>query len=169
MPNSPICARCGCEIAAGTGWTSGPPAHRFEPQCVSALLAKVRAQDLCNVCGGTGKLLDDTRCGICSGSGRGTEEKVGLRVTVYDLQAKVREMEHIVVQCDKFIQWGNEASDALREMRSAYERRIRSDCHTAEQLALKPWECTEYLGATKALNDKPNWFIDVPLPKEPTP
>jgi hypothetical protein len=37
----------------------------------------------------------------------------------------------------------------LMEMMQAYERRIRSDCTTPEQLAAKPWECAEYVSASR--------------------
>lgn len=42
-------------------------------------------------------------------------------------------------------------SEALRQMMLAYERRIRSDCSTPEQLAAKPWECGEFIYAQRAL------------------
>jgi hypothetical protein len=39
----------------------------------------------------------------------------------------------------------------LMEMMKAYERRIRSDCTTQEQLDAKPWECSEYITAARYL------------------
>lgn len=39
----------------------------------------------------------------------------------------------------------------LMEMMQAYERRIRSDCNSPEQLAAKPWECSEYIRAERFL------------------
>ena len=41
----------------------------------------------------------------------------------------------------------------LMEMMKAYERRIRTDCTTQEQLDKRPWECSEYLVAAKFLRD----------------
>jgi hypothetical protein len=40
---------------------------------------------------------------------------------------------------------------ALDLMMGAYERRIRSDCTTQEQLDAKPWECAEYNNAAAAV------------------
>lgn len=37
----------------------------------------------------------------------------------------------------------------LMEMMQAYERRVRSDCTTPEQIAAKPWECAEYIKASR--------------------
>ena len=39
----------------------------------------------------------------------------------------------------------------LMEMMQAYERRVRSDCRTPEELAKRPWECREYLAADEFL------------------
>lgn len=39
----------------------------------------------------------------------------------------------------------------IMELMQAYERRIRSDCATPEQLASKPWECAEYIKAERFL------------------
>jgi hypothetical protein len=40
---------------------------------------------------------------------------------------------------------------ALMEIMKAYERRIRSDCTTQEQLDKRPWECAEYIAASDYL------------------
>lgn len=40
---------------------------------------------------------------------------------------------------------------ALDLMMGAYERRIRSDCQTREQLDAKPWECAEWHNAEGAV------------------
>jgi hypothetical protein len=40
---------------------------------------------------------------------------------------------------------------ALDLMMGAYERRIRSDCQTQEQLAARPWECVEWRNAEGAI------------------
>ena len=37
----------------------------------------------------------------------------------------------------------------LMLMMQAYERRIRSDCTTQEQLDKRPWECAEYVESAK--------------------
>lgn len=39
----------------------------------------------------------------------------------------------------------------LAEMMQAYERRIRSDCTSQEQLDKRPWECAEYRAASEYL------------------
>lgn len=39
----------------------------------------------------------------------------------------------------------------IMELMQAYERRIRSDCTTPEQLAANPWECAEYIKAERFL------------------
>ena len=39
----------------------------------------------------------------------------------------------------------------LRALMLAYERRIRSDCTTSEELAKEPWRCAEYVAAEDAL------------------
>lgn len=44
---------------------------------------------------------------------------------------------------------------ALMEMMRAYERRIRSDCRTQEEIDKRPWECREYLYAADVL--KKGW------------
>lgn len=40
---------------------------------------------------------------------------------------------------------------ALKGMMAAYERRIRSDCKTPEDLEKEPWRCAEYIAAAEAL------------------
>lgn len=35
----------------------------------------------------------------------------------------------------------------LMEMMQAYERRVRSDCKTPEEIEKRPWECSEYIKA----------------------
>lgn len=40
---------------------------------------------------------------------------------------------------------------ALDLMMGAYERRIRSDCKTPEQLEARPWECAEWRNAQDAI------------------
>ena len=42
-------------------------------------------------------------------------------------------------------------SEALRRALLCYERRIRSDCSTPEQLAAKPWECDDYIFGVRVL------------------
>ena len=44
--------------------------------------------------------------------------------------------------------------NALRGMMIAYERRIRSECKSAEDLAKEPWRCAEYVAAEQALKLK---------------
>ena len=39
----------------------------------------------------------------------------------------------------------------LAEMMQAYERRIRSDCTSQEQIDKRPWECAEYVAAADYL------------------
>lgn len=39
----------------------------------------------------------------------------------------------------------------LMEMMKAYERRIRSDCKTQEEIDKRPWECAEYVAAAAYL------------------
>lgn len=46
---------------------------------------------------------------------------------------------------------GERGCFVLMEMMKAYERRIRSDCTTQEQIDKKPWECAEYLAAADYL------------------
>ena len=43
------------------------------------------------------------------------------------------------------------ACHTIMELMQAYERRIRSDCTTPEQLAAKPWECAEYIRGARYL------------------
>lgn len=49
---------------------------------------------------------------------------------------------------------GTEGRKALRDLMAAYERRVRSDCKTPEDLAKEPWRCAEYIAAEKALGMK---------------
>jgi len=39
----------------------------------------------------------------------------------------------------------------LMRMMQAYERRVRSDCKTPEELEKRPWECAEYIEAANLL------------------
>jgi len=39
----------------------------------------------------------------------------------------------------------------LAEMMQAYERRIRSDCKSPDELGKRPWECAEYIAASSYL------------------
>ena len=60
----------------------------------------------------------------------------------------------------------------LMEMMQAYERRVRSDCTTPEQIAAKPWECMEYLRAAEYLrcihsSNPPDVTGNCPLCGEP--
>lgn len=55
--------------------------------------------------------------------------------------------------------WCNTAGSALNELMDAYERRIRSDCHSQEDLDKQPWRCSEYLQAMRALLSKPVPFV----------
>ena len=50
----------------------------------------------------------------------------------------------------------------LMEMMQAYERRVRSDCRTPEELAKRPWECREYLAADEFL--RATWPAASPPP-----
>lgn len=52
----------------------------------------------------------------------------------------------------------------LMLMMQAYERRVRSDCTTPEQISARPWECAEYVEASRYLRKV--WPIDAAL-KEP--
>lgn len=67
--------------------------------------------------------------------------------------------DHLINESGKFFDWGNAASVAMKNLLDAYERRIRSLC-TPEQLEKKPWECAEFIDATRILDAKPNWVID---------
>jgi hypothetical protein len=69
----------------------------------------------------------------------------------------------LIDEAGKFFDWGNAAGVALKAMLDAYERRIRTDC-TPEQLALKPWECMEFIEARRVLDAKPNWVFTVDVP-----
>lgn len=51
----------------------------------------------------------------------------------------------------------------LMALMQAYERRVRSDCTTPEQIAAKPWECAEYRAAADFLRN--TW----PRATDPTP
>lgn len=43
---------------------------------------------------------------------------------------------------------------ALREMMDAYERRVRSDCTTPQQLQGQPWRCREFIVAEELLKGR---------------
>jgi hypothetical protein len=44
----------------------------------------------------------------------------------------------------------------LMRMMQAYERRVRSDCTTQEQIDKRPWECAEYVEAAALLRRHSN-------------
>jgi hypothetical protein len=69
--------------------------------------------------------------------------------------------EWLLNTSDKFAAWCNDSGDALRELMSAYERRVRSAC-TADDIAKKPWECAEYIEAQRVLDRKPVWEVVIP-------
>ena len=59
----------------------------------------------------------------------------------------------------------NPASDrgcyVIMELMQAYERRVRSDCTTQEQIDKRPWECAEYIKAADYL--RAVWHPHEPL------
>lgn len=73
-------------------------------------------------------------------------------------RASAQSANALLDESGKFFDWGNAASVALKNLLDAYERRIRTDC-TPEQLALKPWECMEFIEARRILDAKPNWVF----------
>lgn len=50
----------------------------------------------------------------------------------------------------------------IMELMQAYERRVRSDCTTQEQIDKRPWECAEYIKAAEYLRKV--WPPHEPLP-----
>jgi hypothetical protein len=75
--------------------------------------------DMCDVCAGTGKLLDNAFCSICSGTGSGAEEKVGLRLEVdrlrSELATNVEELGFRLLERDRYrkaietaLSWGHD-------------------------------------------------------------
>lgn len=49
----------------------------------------------------------------------------------------------------------DQLAQALREMMAAFERRVRSDCKTEDELAAAPWRCLEYVAAEQLLSEDP--------------
>jgi len=45
---------------------------------------------------------------------------------------------------------------ALRDLMTAYERIVRSNCTTPEQLEAKPWRCAEYVQAEDSIRE---WWL----------
>lgn len=54
-------------------------------------------------------------------------------------------------------------SFVLMELMQAYERRVRSDCRTQEEIDKRPWECSEYRAAADLLKT-----LHSPAPSEST-
>lgn len=50
-----------------------------------------------------------------------------------------------------YVRQAHRLETALRDLMSAYERRIRSDCKTPEDLAKQPWRCAEFIAAEQAI------------------
>lgn len=49
-------------------------------------------EDTCDACGGTGKPVSGLPC-ICGGTGRGQDEKIGLRRKVFELEREIQELK----------------------------------------------------------------------------
>lgn len=52
---------------------------------------------------------------------------------------------------EKLVKVIERQSFVLMELMQAYERRVRSDCKTQEELDKRPWECAEYRAAADLL------------------
>lgn len=78
-----------------------------------------------------------------------------------DIRAK---FDWALRQGDVLADWCNLAEGALRDLMTAYERRIRTDC-TAEDLRMKPWRCYEFVQAENVLEKKPIAVIEVSAPQ----
>lgn len=70
-----------------------------------------------------------------------------------ELESKLREANRVIDAAGALSDWINRAKPAIRELLMAYQRRIRSDCTTPEQLAAEPWRCSEYIIAEAILNE----------------
>jgi hypothetical protein len=109
-----------------------------------------------------------------SDSQRTSKERVDLQKIIDQLRAAASFARNKIVMPDvesgklmdaaaSAIEYARQVADAsvdvqfergcyvLMEMMKAYERRIRSDCTTQEQLDAKPWECSEYITAARYL------------------
>lgn len=64
------------------------------------------------------------------------------------LRAQLAAAEQDAVGLAKAIERGG---FCLAEMMQAYERRIRSDCKSPDELEKRPWECAEYIAASSYL------------------
>jgi len=70
-----------------------------------------------------------------------------------ELEGKLREANRVIDAAGALSDWVNRAKPAIRELLMAYQRRIRSDCTTPEQLTAEPWRCSEYIVAEAILNE----------------
>ncbi len=102
-----ICPTCGVEFKGGAFTRSRGPGtsrrmrecpngHEFEePKRVRVdkrdrIVSALRAQDMCDVCAGDGVPISGAPS-ICGGTGRGADEKAGLRKAVFDLRTQLDE------------------------------------------------------------------------------
>lgn len=79
------------------------------------------SDDLCDVCGGTGKPENDLPC-ICCGSGRGSDEKIGLRIEITRLReenAMLLRLANLAPDAEKY-QWAIKNSRWIRHEHEAY-------------------------------------------------
>ncbi len=86
------------------------------------------------------------------------------RVRLLDLlDAKDTEIARLKATLDdagKLSDWINSARSVIESLMEAYARRIRSEC-TAEQLALEPWRCMEFVAAESVLREQPVAVVDL--------
>ena len=68
-------------------------------------------------------------------------------------QARAERMSRIIERVSARIYMRQVAvlETALSNLMAAHERRIRSDCKNAEELAKQPWRCAEYIAAEQAI------------------
>jgi hypothetical protein len=93
-------------------------------------------EDTCDACAGTGKPVSGLPC-VCGGSGRGCDEKVGLRRAVYVANLQVSEMRQavqdaygrLVNMMDTDVGWQMELSERLEAvLGKCAEKQVKEPC-----------------------------------------
>lgn len=110
------------------------------------------------------KLLSDSELAI-ELSTIGATKRAKVRAHIAALNEKIsaarRDSAVLIEYGDKLADWINLVAPALADLLSAYERRVRSDCASQQDLDAQPWRCAEFIAAESVLAGKPVNVVDV--------